>query len=541
MHVLDLTSSRTSYARGAMARSAALYAPGTRIPGTVYEVVGELARGGMGAVYDVEDVSIGKRYVLKTLLADTLARDELTRRMAAEARILAQLSHPNIVDVITAGITQDEHGVPYFVMERLNGRSLQAVLAKKERLDVTLACRIGIDVLDALQHAHDNGVVHRDVKPANIFLHRNPSGTTLTKLLDFGVMRLADSTLDETRGQFIGTLAYAAPEQVSTKTITPATDLFAAGLVLYEMAAGRGPWAQIEGAVQRAYAHAHEPAPPLSQWLELSPEFERLIMSALSKDPEARPRDASTFAHELRKILASQQDQSSVTSAPTVAAAMTTPGEPDNPLSALDIPPSESADGLDGFAKTLVEVELFSAEALQTTVSGQDVPATVPFVENVPFEHGGHLPDFVQKAGLHYDTNPVEWANAPLPAPHQSTTSAGVVAPLRASPRAATMAIGGLLSIAGIALFAFLFWRGTRAREAAEAELTAELPTLPTASIAPVPIGSQVESVASAPALAAAAPSSPATAAPASERKKRGRAPEGIHRPPIPKKPGVDF
>src|SRR6516165_10293876 len=174
------------------------YEPGESIPGTVYQVVRRLGSGGMGTVYEVEDTTIGKKYVLKTLHPQLGSREDLARRMQDEARTLARLNHPNIVEVITAGITADDLRLPYYVMERLNGQSLRSILTKKGRLDLPYVYHIGIDLLDALDHAHDKGVIHRDVKPDNLFLHRTAAGVTVTKLLDFGIVSVLDGTARET-------------------------------------------------------------------------------------------------------------------------------------------------------------------------------------------------------------------------------------------------------------------------------------------------------------------------------------------------------
>src|SRR5579859_5864400 len=220
------------------------YKPGQSVPGTVYEVVRLIGAGGMGTVYDVEDTTIGKRYVLKTLHPQLGSREDLARRMQNEARTLARLNHPNIVEVITAGVTADDLRLPYYVMERLNGQSLRLVLEKRGQLELQHAYHIAIDLLDALDHAHDKGVIHRDVKPDNIFLHRTLAGVTVTKLLDFGIMGLLEQgrSAAETGGRFLGTIRYASPEQLRGGVKTPKMDIYAAGLVLYEMVAGRGPF-----------------------------------------------------------------------------------------------------------------------------------------------------------------------------------------------------------------------------------------------------------------------------------------------------------
>jgi serine/threonine protein kinase len=282
------------------------YQPGELVPGTVYRVMRRIGAGGMGTVYDVEDTTIGKRYVLKTLHPQLGSREDLARRMKNEARTLARLNHSNIVEVFTAGVTADDLRLPYYVMERLNGQSLRAVLEKKGQLERQHAYHIGIDLLDALDHAHDKGVIHRDVKPDNIFLHRTPAGVTVTKLLDFGIVALLDDGTRETAGRFLGTLRYAAPEQLRGEKPTPKTDVYAASLVLYEILAGRGPFDDEADAHRIGAAHLHKPAPLVSRFVAVPRELENLLMAALSKDPALRPRDAFSFAASLRNLKRSE-------------------------------------------------------------------------------------------------------------------------------------------------------------------------------------------------------------------------------------------
>ena len=278
------------------------YEPNKVIPGTVYQVIRLIGQGGMGTVYEVEDTTVGKRYVLKTLHAELRTRKEIAARINKEARILARLSHPNIVEVVTAGVTGDSLRLPYFLMQKLNGHTLRSVLSAKGRLPLETAYSIAIDLLDALDHAHALGVIHRDVKPENIFLHRGPNETHQTKLLDFGVMRMLSSDQPQTGARFVGTLRYAPPEQLRGGQITPRTDLYAAGLVLYEMLAGGGPFDDQTTDRRIANAHLQKTPPPLSSRIRISPALEALVMSALAKDPAGRPRDAFTFAAALREL-----------------------------------------------------------------------------------------------------------------------------------------------------------------------------------------------------------------------------------------------
>jgi eukaryotic-like serine/threonine-protein kinase len=297
------------------------YSPGEMVPGTVYRIVRMIGAGGMGTVYDVEDTTVGKRYVLKTLHPELYGRKDLAKRMQAEARTLARLSHPNIVEVVTAGATSDEFRLPFYLMEKLNGQNLRTILNKKGSLDLPHALHIGIDLLDALDNAHDKGVIHRDVKPDNIFLHRNPNGVTTTKLLDFGIMRLLDAAPGATAGRFMGTLRYAAPEQLRGETLPAQTDLYAAGLVIYEMIAGQGPFDELKDSNKIAAAHLSTPPPPFIQFGVVVPEtLEKLVRGSLSKDATKRPKDAFTFAAQLRNMkrtLSMEKASESATSRPT--------------------------------------------------------------------------------------------------------------------------------------------------------------------------------------------------------------------------------
>ncbi|HEX3772494.1 MAG TPA: protein kinase [Polyangiaceae bacterium] len=284
------------------------YQPGEQVPGTVYKIVRLIGSGGMGTVYDVEDTTIGKRYVLKTLHPKLGAREDLARRIQNEARTLARLHHPNIVEVITAGITADALHLPYYLMERLNGQSLRVILEKKGRIDLVHAYHVGIDLLDALDHAHDKNVIHRDVKPDNIFLHRTNAGVTLTKLLDFGIVSMLDASDGETGGRFLGTLRYAAPEQLRGERPTPKTDVYAAGLVVYEMIAGRGPFDDEGDANRVAAAHLHKFPMPVSHFVPVPRAVDVLLMASLAKNPDARPRDAFSFAASLRNLKRQAED-----------------------------------------------------------------------------------------------------------------------------------------------------------------------------------------------------------------------------------------
>ncbi len=402
-----------------------IYAPGVLIEGTVYRVVKLLGQGGMGAVYDVEDTTVGKRYVLKTLIPEMIGRTDIARRMAKEARILAKLNHPNIVEVFTAGQTADDLKLPYIVMERLNGQTLGAVIDKRGALELPMAYRIAADLLDALEHAHEHGVVHRDVKPENVFLHRNMQGTTSTKLLDFGIMRLVDDKGGETRGRFVGTMRYAAPEQVRALEITGLVDIYATALVIFEMVAGQGPFDHIHDLSQLGRAQAFETPPRLrSMAPHVPPALDELIASALSKNPVERPKDAFTFAAALRKIAkVTAPPSAKVSSVPTAVNPLATQGassalapmygtpEQASSTTVLSNPPTNAAnpstvrEGGLAYAHTMASPGVDGAQveagiAAHQAASGTaptEVPNT-PMMAGAPGHAAGHAPGSTQRS-----------------------------------------------------------------------------------------------------------------------------------------------
>ncbi|MCW5837828.1 MAG: serine/threonine protein kinase, partial [Labilithrix sp.] len=277
--------------------------PGQMLEGTSYRVVREIGAGGMGVVYEIEHVRLKKRYVAK-VIHDQIRDDEgAAKRMEREAQVLAGISHPNVVQVHDIGTTQD--GVSYFVMEKLEGVDLRRTM---KRVGVTRLRAVAIitDVLAALEYVHRRGIVHRDIKPENIFLAEQPHGT-VTKVLDFGIVHIFDGDGRVSQGRitktggFIGTLYYAAPEQMQGKTAGPPNDVYAAGLVLFEMLAGRGPFDDDPGV---GLSRCFKPAPLLTELLPTAPpELSRVVARALEQDPARRP-SAGELAAALRDVRA---------------------------------------------------------------------------------------------------------------------------------------------------------------------------------------------------------------------------------------------
>ncbi len=293
--------------------------PGELLEGTSYAIVRELGSGGMGVVYEIEHVRLNKRYVAKVLHAEVAAEEGAARRMEREAQVLAAISHPNIVQVHDVGVTPA--GVRYFVMEKLEGADLRQHL-RSARMPADRALELTIDVLDALAHVHERGIVHRDIKPENIFLARQ-GDATLTKVLDFGVVHMLDRegrTTEQQRltkaGGFVGTLHYAAPEQMQGSGVGPPADVYAAALVLFELLAGKGPFDDDPGV---GLSRCFKPAPSLLDVVpEASAEIAAAIAAALERDPSQRPT-AAELAERLRAVVAlptSEPSREIVPSAP---------------------------------------------------------------------------------------------------------------------------------------------------------------------------------------------------------------------------------
>jgi len=277
------------------------FSDGEVVPGTRYRVTTLVGMGGMGSVYEVEHCELGKRFVLKALLRSLADRDDLGVRLRNEWRALGRLEHQNIVSVTDAGVTST--GVPYYVMERLLGETLATRLRREVRLPLVDALRIASEVLEGLSAAHRIGVVHRDVKPPNIFLVTGRQ----TKLLDFGIAKVLDPKASQItgRGITLGTPRYMAPEQATGDPIDARTDLYAAGLILYEMISGAGPFDTARDANELFLAHvAREPPSLIASFPEVPLALEQLVKRLLAKRVEERPSDASVVAAELRALRA---------------------------------------------------------------------------------------------------------------------------------------------------------------------------------------------------------------------------------------------
>ncbi|HEY6036689.1 MAG TPA: protein kinase [Kofleriaceae bacterium] len=271
-----------------------------------YRVDSVLGKGGMGRVYKGEHTGIGRAVAIKVLHADLGRNKEAAARFQREALASGRLDHPNIVGVSDSGVLED--GCPYLVMEVLEGEELGKRLERDKRIPWPEAIEIMRGVLSGLRHAHERGVVHRDIKPDNVFL-ANKDGEVVVKLLDFGIAKLYQGSSDDpatTRaGLTVGTPAYLSPEQAVGGEIKPATDLYSASVVFYEMLAGRPPFEDTDP-LSIMTAHVSREPPTFAEVapdLKLPPGLERVVRHGLEKVSAERIQTANEYMDALDAVL----------------------------------------------------------------------------------------------------------------------------------------------------------------------------------------------------------------------------------------------
>jgi serine/threonine protein kinase len=262
-----------------------------RVIDSRYRVLRKIGEGGMGTVFAAEHVEIGKIVAIKILHPHYSTEQELVERFRREARAASRIGHPNIIDVMDFGTTDD--GCAYFIMEHLDGIDLADVLSHERRLDANRSCEITIQICRALAAAHAAGVIHRDLKPENIFLVARDGQADFVKVLDFGVARSAGRTNRLTNpGIAMGTPEYMAPEQAAGGVTDHRSDIYSVGALLYEMVTGQPPQKR-DG----------EPIGPRALRLQLSEDLDRIVVRALAQDPAQRYQSMAQLEYDLVKTL----------------------------------------------------------------------------------------------------------------------------------------------------------------------------------------------------------------------------------------------
>ena len=269
--------------------------------GQKYKVLRLIGEGGMGTVFEAEHLLIGKRVAVKLLRPEFAHSCDVVRRFHREAQAASRIGHVNIIEVTDLGVTDD--GTPFLVMEYLDGEPLSRVLDREHTLSPGRAADIVGQTLAALAAAHEKGIVHRDLKPENIFLVNHGGRPDFVKLLDFGISKFQTMTGDgrlTTTGVALGTPYYMAPEQAAgSSDIDHRVDIYALGAVLYELLTGRPPYQGSNYNALLAQIITNDPPAPSSLREDLDPALERLIQTAMNRNPERRFQSAPEMLEAL--------------------------------------------------------------------------------------------------------------------------------------------------------------------------------------------------------------------------------------------------
>jgi serine/threonine-protein kinase len=260
-----------------------------------YRLVRLIAAGGMGTVWEAHDVLLDRPVALKSMAEGLAADPEFVERFRREARAAGRLTHPNLARIYDFG---DDGGAPFLVMELIDGETLHDLIGREGPLPVADAVRIAGEIAAGLEAAHGAGIVHRDVKPANVMLDRAGG----VKITDFGIAAAASNTR-LTQGSGLGTATYASPEQTRGERVTAASDVYSLGVVTHEMLTGRPPF-DGPSPVAIALAHAEQEPPSIrAARPEVPAGVAAVVERALAKDPRDRPESAEAFAGELSQAM----------------------------------------------------------------------------------------------------------------------------------------------------------------------------------------------------------------------------------------------
>ena len=266
-----------------------------------YRLTEQIGMGGMAIVYRAVDLRTGHNVAVKVLRPEFNEDNEFISRFQREAEAASKMTHHNIVNLLDVGMDGENR---YLVMEYVQGKTLKEVIQERGRLSAPLACQITIRILSALEHAHRNGIVHRDIKPQNILVHADGH----IKVADFGIARIANSATLTKGDNVMGSVHYFSPEQARGEGANATSDIYSTGIVLYEMLTGRVPY-DGDNPVAVAMQHLHAtPAPIQSLAPDVPPAVVRVCMKAIEKNPDMRYQTARDMASDLRAAIDNREN-----------------------------------------------------------------------------------------------------------------------------------------------------------------------------------------------------------------------------------------
>jgi serine/threonine protein kinase len=296
-----------------------------------YRIERTLGRGGMGILYLALEPGLERRVALKLIAPEAAAEEVFSRRFAEESRVAASIEHPHVVPIYAAG---EERGVPYIAMRYVSGSDLGRRLAREGRLPPNVAVNLIAQVGNGLDAIHAAGLIHRDVKPANVLLS-GATGEDHAYITDFGVARnvASESGLTQT-GRFVGTLDYVAPEQISGAAVDARADVYALGCLLFKLLTGEVPFPR-DGEAARLYAHLNDPPPaPSLHATEVSMALDDVVVRALSKEPGERYPSAGDLGRAAVAALSGERPALPERTVATGAAATRESRRPEPPAEA---------------------------------------------------------------------------------------------------------------------------------------------------------------------------------------------------------------